>query len=378
MAYDLLIKNGRIVDGSGMPSFRAMSPSRTARSPRSANCRARPIRPSMPGSGRRAGLYRQSLPLRCAGHLGSALLVLVRPRRDHGRVRQLLAVAGAGAPGQREARWPSSSSYVEAIPMEVLNTVEVDWETIPQYMDRLDRNLGVNVGKLIGHSTVRYYVMGDESQKRTATEDEIKAMQDVVRDGMKGGALGLSVSRNKGHYDPQGVHIPALWADEKEIFALGDVLRETRHRHHPVRRRPRRRAQGRADGAPVGGDRAHRHLQQSRPERARVPAPGRSTWRGSRRPRRRASGPIRCAARTRRPRPSRWRTCQVFRGSPTWHPILLASDDEKLRAYADPGGAAEAARGDGRGEGRDPGHRSRANGTTTCGSRSRLWKRTRG
>ncbi len=43
---------------------------------------------------------------------------------------------------------------------------------------------------------------------------------------MEGGALGLSVSRNKGHYDPQGVHIPALWADEKEIFALADVLRE--------------------------------------------------------------------------------------------------------------------------------------------------------
>ena len=51
-------------------------------------------------------------------------------------------------------------------------------------------------------------------------------MQQVVREGMEGGALGLSVSRNKGHYDPQGVHIPALWADEKEIFALADVLRE--------------------------------------------------------------------------------------------------------------------------------------------------------
>ena len=51
-------------------------------------------------------------------------------------------------------------------------------------------------------------------------------MQDLVRDGMKAGALGLSVSRNQGHFDPQGVHIPAIWADEKEIFALGDVLRD--------------------------------------------------------------------------------------------------------------------------------------------------------
>src|SRR5260221_14402862 len=93
-------------------------------------------------------------------------------------------------------------------------------------MDRLDKHLGVNVGTLIGHTAVRYYVMGDECQKRTATDTEIKEMQAVVRDGMESGALGLSVSRNKGHYDPQGVHIPALWADEKEIFALADVLRE--------------------------------------------------------------------------------------------------------------------------------------------------------
>src|SRR6202030_3585745 len=87
-------------------------------------------------------------------------------------------------------------------------------------------HLGVNIGNLIGHTAVRHYVMGDDCQKRTATDDEIRDMQGLVRDGMKAGALGLSVSRNQGHFDPQGVHIPAIWADEKEIFALGDVLRE--------------------------------------------------------------------------------------------------------------------------------------------------------
>src|SRR5207245_4344739 len=93
-------------------------------------------------------------------------------------------------------------------------------------LDHLDQHLGVNVGNLIGHTAVRDYVMGDDCQKRTAADDEIKQMQDLVRDGMKAGALGLSVSRNQGHFDPQGVHIPAIWADEKEIFALGAVLRE--------------------------------------------------------------------------------------------------------------------------------------------------------
>ncbi len=110
--------------------------------------------------------------------------------------------------------------------MEVLDTLEFTWETFPEYLDQMDHHLGVNIGNLIGHTAVRYYVMGDDCQKRTATDDEIKQMQGLVRDGMKAGALGLSVSRNQGHFDPQGVHIPAIWADEKEIFALGDVLRD--------------------------------------------------------------------------------------------------------------------------------------------------------
>src|SRR5258708_17031446 len=107
--------------------------------------------------------------------------------------------------------------------MEVLRTIDFDWETIPQYMDKLDRKLGVNVGTLIGHSTVRHYVMGGACQERDANDDEIKAMQAVVRDGMEAGALGLSVSRNKGHYDPQGVHIPGLWASEGEILPPCDL-----------------------------------------------------------------------------------------------------------------------------------------------------------
>ena len=125
-----------------------------------------------------------------------------------------------------EERLAEFLSYVEAIPMDVLKTIEFDWETVPQYMERLDNHLGINIGNLIGHTAVRHYVMGDDCQKPGATEAQIKAMQDVVRDGMQAGALGLSVSREKGHFDPQGVLIPALWADEDEIFALGDVLRD--------------------------------------------------------------------------------------------------------------------------------------------------------
>ncbi len=203
-----------------------MSGSRAARSPSSANCPGPRARPSTPAA-------RSSRPGFIDNHCHYDAQVTWDPlcsfSSDHGATSVVIGNCSLSlAPVRRgnAKRMAEFLSYVEAIPMEVLNTIEVDWETFPQYMDRLDRNLGVNVGTLVGHTAVRYYVMGDECQKRAATDAELKQMQDVVRDSMEGGALGLSVSRNKGHYDPQGVHIPALWADEKEIFALADVLRE--------------------------------------------------------------------------------------------------------------------------------------------------------
>src|SRR5204863_1056440 len=226
-------------------------------------------------------------------------------------------------------------SYVEAIPMEVLGTVEVDWESFSQYVERLDRNLGVNVGTLIGHTAVRYYVMDDECQKRAATDAELKQMQDVVRDGMEAGALGLSVSRNKGHYDPQGVHIPALWADEKEIFALGDVLREMGT--GIIQSGGGREAEMR-DGLmarlseATGRTVIYNNLGQTvrepdawKKHMARVEETSRAGIRAY---------PL-CSP-NRVTQTFTMRNCQVFRGSPTWHPILLASDEEKLKAYADP------------------------------------------
>src|SRR5437667_375192 len=193
----------------------------------------------------------------------------------------------------------------------------------------------VELGKLSGPSTVRYYVVGDESQKRTATDEEIRKMQDVVRDGIKGGALGLSVSRNKGHYDPQGVHIPALWADEKEIFALGDVLREMGT--GIIQSGGGRVAElngglmGRlseATGRTVIYNTLGRTVRETDLWKKHVARGDETSTAGIR------AYPL-CSP-NRVTQSFTMRNCQIFRGSPTWHPILLSSDEEKLKAYADP------------------------------------------
>jgi len=104
--------------------------------------------------------------------------------------------------------------------------VKWDWETVPQYMDALDRRLGINVACLIGHSAVRRYVMGEPSQEREATEDEIATMKAIIREGIEAGAIGLSFERNLRHFDYQGRLTPTNLASDEEILSLARVVDE--------------------------------------------------------------------------------------------------------------------------------------------------------
>ena len=226
MVYDLLVKNGRVVDGSGMPSFLGDVSVKNGKiieigklsgpASRVVDADGLVIAPGFVDNHCHYDAQVTWDPLCSFSCYHGATTVII------GNCSLALAPV---RPGTQE-RLSEFLSYVEAIPMDVLRTVDFTWETMSEYMDTLDRHLGVNVGTLIGHSAVRHYVMGDECQGRAATEGEIEDMRHVVREATVSGALGLSVSRNKGHFDPQGTLIPAVWATEEEIFALGDVLRE--------------------------------------------------------------------------------------------------------------------------------------------------------
>jgi N-acyl-D-aspartate/D-glutamate deacylase len=335
MAYDLLIKNGRIVDGSGMPAFRGDVGIQNGK---------------IAELGKLSGAAKRTIdaeeqvvsPGFVDNHTHFDAQVTWDPlcsfSPQHGATTVMFGNCSLGLapirPGSAK-RVAEFLSYVEAIPMNVLDTVDVEWESIAQYMNRLEGRLGVNVGNLIGHTPVRYYVMGDESQKRTATPDEIKQMQDVVRDGMKAGALGFSVSRNKGHYDPQGVHIPALWADEDEIFALADVLREL---GTGIIQCGGGRAPELKDGlmARISEATGRTVIYNNLGQTMRDP----DAWKKHMtRLEETSKAGIRAfplCSPNRTTQHFTMKNCQIFRGTPTWHPILLASEEEKLRAYSDP------------------------------------------
>jgi N-acyl-D-aspartate/D-glutamate deacylase len=335
MTYDLLIKNGLIVDGSGMPAFRGDIGVKDGKIAEIGKLSS-PADKMVDADGRAVA------PGFIDNHCHYDAQVTWDPlctfSPEHGATTVIFGNCSLSlAPVKRgtEERLAEFLSYVEAIPMSVLRTVDFDWETIPQYMDHLDKRLGINVGNLIGHTAVRHYVMGDDCQKPGATEDQIKAMQDVVRSGMEAGALGLSVSREKVHFDPQGVPIPALWADEKEIFALADVLREL------------------GTGTIQAGGGQYVELKDGMMRRL-AEASGRMVVYNSlsqtmRRPdewkvhmarvEETAAMGIRAypmCSPNRVTQDFTMKNSQVFRGLPTWHPILLMADDEKLRLYADP------------------------------------------
>jgi N-acyl-D-aspartate/D-glutamate deacylase len=133
------------------------------------------------------------------------------------------------APAHREDRAVLANvlSHVEAIPLEAIEAgVNWSWETIPEYMNALDKKLGINVAALIGHSAVRRYVMGEASQERHATGDEVAAMKVIVREGLEAGAVGVSFERNLRHFDWHGRLAPTNLASEEEIFAVAGVADE--------------------------------------------------------------------------------------------------------------------------------------------------------
>ena len=335
MAYDLLVKNGRIADGSGMPSFHGDVAVKSGKivelgklggsANRVIDAEGLVIAPGFVDNHCHYDAqvtWDPTCSFSC--HHGATTVVI-------GNCSLSLAPVRPGT----EERLSEFLSYVEAIPMDVLRTVDFSWETFPQYMDTLDRRLGVNVGTLIGHSAVRYHVMGDECQGRAATGDEIEAMRGIVRDGISAGALGLSVSQNRGHYDPQGVLIPAVWATEEEIFALGDVLRELGTgivqsgggRAAEIKSRLMSRL-SEATGRQVVYNNLGQTARRPNEWKELMAIVDETSGAGIR------AYPL-CSPNSTTQRYT-MRNCQQFRGIPTWHPILLASDEEKLRAYSDP------------------------------------------
>lgn len=118
---------------------------------------------------------------------------------------------------------------VEDIPGAILHEgLSWDWETFPEYMDVLaDRRFDMDVGAQIPHAALRVYVMGQRGADREpATPEEIAQMRRIVAEGVTTGALGVSTSRSLNHRTSKGAPTPSLKAEYDELLGLALGLKD--------------------------------------------------------------------------------------------------------------------------------------------------------
>jgi len=223
--FDLLIKGGRIVDGSGLPGYIGDVGVRDGRVAEMGVLSGSATRTIDAG-----GLVVAPGFIDHHTHLDAQVLwdPYATSAPEHGVTSVItgncgLALAPVGPGG--EDSLVKSFVRVETIPRKALEEgVPWGWRSFGEYLNALEGKLGVNVGAQAGHIAIRHRVMGEEAVERTATEDEIGQMCQLLRQAMEGGAMGFSTNRNPRHLREDGKPVASRLAGDDELYALCDVL----------------------------------------------------------------------------------------------------------------------------------------------------------
>lgn len=211
MEFDLLIRGGWVIDGSGGPPFRADVGVLGDVVAEVGNLGTEATAPRVIEA---AGLH--VVPGFIDAHVHGDLMVLADPVH-RAAIRQGVTTYILGQDGSAFA--PGSAATIDYMrrytagfngnPPEVVS----DWRSVGEYLARFDRATAVNVAYLIPNGNLRLEVIGHE--ERPATDDELRAMQRLVREGMEAGAVGLSTGLD---------YIPSRYADVREIAALCEAM----------------------------------------------------------------------------------------------------------------------------------------------------------
>ncbi|HVM95065.1 MAG TPA: amidohydrolase family protein, partial [Candidatus Acidoferrales bacterium] len=227
MAWDLVIRGGRVVDGTGMRGFVAdiaVREGRIAKIGRVQEAAHRVVDAD--------GLIVAPGFIDVHTHYDVQLDwdPLATPSSWHGVTTVLAGNCGFTlAPAKPDdVDWLAGMlSRVEGMSRAALNSgLRFKGGSFGDYWRRFDGRLGVNVGSFVGHCAVRRWVMGDAASNRAATADEISAMQELVRQSMREGAIGFSTSQLDVHVGEDGRGVPCNHATAEEIVALCSVLAE--------------------------------------------------------------------------------------------------------------------------------------------------------
>lgn len=224
--HSLVIRNGTVVDGTGMPGYRAdvaVSDGRIT------------AIGTVPGSGARE--------LDAEGHVVTPGFVDGHTHMDaqvfwdplgtsscwHGVTTVVMGNCGFTLAPSREGERAlviDNLERAEDIPAEALaEGVKFEWETFREYLDVLDRvPKGINYAAQIGHSAVRTWAMGARAFEERASEDDLAAMEREVVDACTAGAVGFTTSRSEHHVTPAGDPVASRVAEWDEVVALVSTM----------------------------------------------------------------------------------------------------------------------------------------------------------
>jgi len=110
---------------------------------------------------------------------------------------------------------------VEGMSLEALeNGADWDWETFDDYLTKLDGNIAVNAGFLVGHCALRRYAMGADSVGNESGPEDLLAIKAELVAAIEAGALGFSFTTSTTHSDGDGNPVPSRWASRDELIEL--------------------------------------------------------------------------------------------------------------------------------------------------------------
>lgn len=161
---------------------------------------------------------------------------ILAPSSWHGVTTVVMGNCGVGFAPVR----PGDEQYlielmegVEDIPGSALaEGIDWNWESFPEYLDALEtKERTIDIAAQVPHGAIRAYVMGERcnAQDDLPTEAELSEMQSLVREGIKAGAVGFSSSRTWLHKDKHGVHVPGTFAGSDEMLSLGLAMKGLDH-----------------------------------------------------------------------------------------------------------------------------------------------------
>lgn len=224
--FDILIKNGMVVDGTGSEAFFSDIGVRDGR--------IAAIGPDLKDGGKQvldvAGMVVSPGFIDPHTHFDVQLLWdgAAKPALEHG-VTSIIpgncSLSLAPIKAQDRKAVVGMFQQIEEMPPEAFTQAfDWTWEDFAGYRKAIETSLSVNVAPLVGHSVIRLWVMGADAQQRAARPDEISAMQDLLRECLEAGAVGLSTSFVD--VDENARPVPSRFAQYQELDALCAVLGE--------------------------------------------------------------------------------------------------------------------------------------------------------